>query len=152
MLAVFVASRFVVGIEPGYAGVKIDRLGGQPQVLPEGWTLVVPGLTRVVRYPLREQVYRALRGAGGQVVRFKSVEGLGVGADVTGRYAIDPGKLRQIAVRLPEDVGRELIEPVIDASIYRVLAQYTIRQIFSSARADIEQAVEKELRTRLAGD
>ena len=152
LLAGFVASRFVVGIEPGYAGVKLDRLGGQPQVLPEGWTLVLPGVTRVVRYPLREQVYRSMRGAGGQVVRFKSVEGLGIGADVTVRYAIDPNKLRQIAVRLPEDVGHELIEPVIDASIYRILAQYTIRQIFSSARSDIEQSIEKELRSRLASD
>jgi len=152
VLVVFAASRFVVGIEPGYAGVKISRLSGQVQVLPEGWSLVVPGATRVVRYPLREQVYRSTRGAAAGAVRFKSVEGLGIGADVTVRYSIDPQKLRQIAVRLPEDVGRELIEPVIDASIYRVLAQYTIRQIFSSGRGDIEQGIEKELRGRLAAD
>jgi regulator of protease activity HflC (stomatin/prohibitin superfamily) len=152
VLVVFVASRFVVGIEPGCAGVKISRLGGEVQVLPEGWSLVVPVVTRVVRYPLREQVYRSMRGATGGAVRFKSVEGLGIGADVTVRYSIDPSKLGQIAVRLPEDVGSELVEPVIDASIYRVLAQYTIRQIFSSGRGDIEAAIEKELRGRLAGD
>ncbi len=148
---VWAASACVVGIEPGYAGVKISRLGGQVQVLPEGWAFVVPGVTRVVRYPLREQVYRSMRGAAGGA-RFKSVEGLGIGADVTVRYTIDRSKLTQIAVRLPEDVGRELVEPVIDASIYRVLAQYTMRQIFSSARADIEQAIEKELRLRLSND
>ncbi len=152
VLAVFVASQFVVGIEPGYTGVRISRLGGQVQVLPQGWSLVVPGVTRVVRYPLREQVYHSMRSGVPGSGRFKSVEGLGVGADVTVRYSIDPSKLRQIAVRLPEDVGRELIEPVIDASIYRVLAQYTIRQIFSSARADIEQAIEKELRLHLSND
>jgi regulator of protease activity HflC (stomatin/prohibitin superfamily) len=41
---------------------------------------------------------------------------------------------------------------MIDASIYRVLAQYTIRQAFSSARGEIERAIEKELRERLAAD
>ncbi|MFN8091761.1 MAG: SPFH domain-containing protein [Vicinamibacteria bacterium] len=150
LAVVFVGSRFVVGIEPGYAGVELSRLGGQARVLPEGWALVVPGVTRVVRYPLREQVYRSARGGG--EVRFKSVEGLAIGADVTVRWSIDPARLRQMAVRLPEDVGRELIEPVIDASIYRVLAQYTIRQAFSSGRAEIERAIEKELRGRLAAD
>lgn len=152
LLAAFGVSRFVVGVEPGYAGVELSRLSGHVRVLPEGWTVVVPGVTRVVRYPMREQVYRSMRGANGSAVRFKSVEGLVIGADVTVRYSIDAAKLRQIAVRLPEDVGRELIEPVIDASIYRILAQYTIRQIFSSARAEIEKQIEKELRARLAND
>ncbi len=148
---VWAASACVVGIEPGHAGAKISRLGGQVQILPEGWAFVLPGVTRVVQYPLREQVYRSMRG-GAQGARFKSVEGLGIGADVTVRYAIDRSKLKQIAVRLPEDLGRELVEPVIDASIYRILAQYTIRQIFSSARGEIEKAIEKELRERLASD
>jgi regulator of protease activity HflC (stomatin/prohibitin superfamily) len=150
-VVVFALSRFVVGIEPGYAGVEIGRFSGQVRVVPEGWTLAVPGMSRVVRYPLREQVYRTTAGDGG-AVRFKSVEGLAIGADVTVRYSIDGTKLRQIALRLPEDVGHELIEPVIEASIYRVLAQYTIRQIFSSARGDIERSLEQELRGRLAED
>ena len=152
VLAVLFASRLVVGIEPGYAGVELSRLGGAPRVASPGWTFVVPGVTRVVRYPLREQVYRSMRGGTAAPVRFKSVEGLAVGADVIVRYSIDPQRLRQIAVRLPEDVGGDLVEPVIDASIYRVLAQYTIRQIFSSARGEIEKAIEQEVRGRLAND
>ncbi len=151
-VVVFVASRFVVGIEPGYAGVELSRFGGQPRVLPQGWAFVVPGMTRIVRDPLREQVYRSQRGTADGSVRFKSVEGLGIGADVTVRYTLDRAQLTQIALRLPEDVAGELVDPVIDASIYRVLAQYTIRQIFSSARGEIEKAIEKEVRERLAGD
>jgi regulator of protease activity HflC (stomatin/prohibitin superfamily) len=146
----FAVSRCVVGIEPGYAGVEIGRFSGRMRVLHEGWTVAVPGVSRIVRYPLREQVYSTASEKG--AVRFKSVEGLSIGADVTVRYSIDASQLRQIALRLPEDVGRDLIEPVIDASIYRVLAQYTIRQIFSSARGDIERSLEQELRERLAGD
>jgi regulator of protease activity HflC (stomatin/prohibitin superfamily) len=152
VLVLFLASRFVVGIEPGEGAVRINRLTGGVSVLPEGWALTCPGLMRVVRYPLREQVFRSAGGARANATPFQSLEGLSIGADVTVRYALDPAKVREIALRLPEDVGRDLVEPVIDTAIYRVLAQHNVREIFSSGRHEIELALEKELKERLTAD
>jgi regulator of protease activity HflC (stomatin/prohibitin superfamily) len=142
------ARHVFVGIEPGQGAVRINRMTGAVTVLPPGWCVALPGVSRIVRFPLREQIFRSLPSA----VPFQSAEGLPVGAEVTVRYGLDPAKIREIAMRLPEDVGRELVAPVIDTAIYRVLAQHTVREIFSTARHDIEETIEKELTMRLASD
>jgi regulator of protease activity HflC (stomatin/prohibitin superfamily) len=153
VLTGFLVSRFFVGIEPGQGGVRVNRLTGSIGVLSEGWSLAIPGVTRVVRFPLREQVFRSERGVrAGNQGAFQSLEGLSVGADVTVRYALDQSRMREMALRLPEDVAHELIEPVIDAAIHRTLAQHTVREIFSTGRHDIEAAIEKEVKDRLAAD
>jgi regulator of protease activity HflC (stomatin/prohibitin superfamily) len=150
---VWLLAQFFVGIEPGQGAVRLNRLTGSTTLLSEGWGIAVPGLTRIVRYPLREQIFRSERGLTARgAAPFQSLEGLSVGADMTVRYTLDPARIREIALRLPENVARDLIDPVIDASIYRVLAQYNVREIFSSKRREIEQAIEKELKDRLAAD
>src|SRR5262245_19213906 len=89
-LAAFLLPRFVTGIAPGEAGVRVNRLTGSVAVLPEGWSLAIPGVTRLVRFPLREQVFHigAATGATGRNA-FQSTEGLTLGADITVRYALD---------------------------------------------------------------
>jgi regulator of protease activity HflC (stomatin/prohibitin superfamily) len=149
----YTVAHMFVGIEPGEGVVRVNRLTGTVTPLSEGWSLGLPGVVRYIRYPLREQVFRSERGikAGGSGA-FQSMEGLAIGADVTVRYALDPVRMRQIALQLPADVRGELIEPVIDAAIHRTLAQHTVREIFSTGRQDIEQAIEKEVKERLAAD
>jgi regulator of protease activity HflC (stomatin/prohibitin superfamily) len=146
----WLVSRLVSGVEPGNAAVRVNRLTGSVAVLHEGWSLAVPGVTRFIRYPLREQVFRTTANAGHGT--FQSMEGLSVGADVTVRYSLDSGRIAEVALRLPEDVAHQLIEPVIEAAIHRTLAQHTVREIFSTGRQDIEQAIEKEVKERLAVD
>ena len=148
----FIVTRFIAGVEPGEGVVRVNRLTGSVNVLPEGWSLAVPGITRLVRYPLREQVFRTDRAGRGGGGRFQSMEGLSVGADVTVRYALDQTRIREIALRLPEDVARELIEPVIDAAIHRTLAQHTVREIFSTRRNEIEAAIATEVKEHLLRD
>ncbi|MCC6131096.1 MAG: prohibitin family protein [Acidobacteria bacterium] len=149
----YLVSRSVTGVEPGQGSVAINRLTGTVTILPEGWSVVLPGITRVVRYPLREQVYQshqAAKAAGPAPIR--SLEGLSLGASVTVRYSLDAKRIREIAMKLPEDVGRELVEPVIGSAVYSVFAQYTVRDIFSVKRHEIEAALEEQLKKRLSGD
>jgi len=147
------ASRFVVELDPGQGAVRINRLTGSVSVLSNEWGLGIPGVTRLIRYPVREQVFRTERGMSATAPgAFQSLEGLQVGADITVRYQLDQSRIREIAPRLPADVGRELIEPVIDSAIHRTLAQHTVREIFSTGRHDIEAAIEKEIKDRLTSD
>jgi len=114
---------------------------------------VVPGVQRMRVFSLRDQSWRAaqMSRADGPAP-LQSVEGLSLGADLTVRYAIDPLKVAALAKSLPDDVGAEIVEPAAQGVIYKVFARYTVREIFSTKRSEIQAAVENELKPRLAAD
>jgi regulator of protease activity HflC (stomatin/prohibitin superfamily) len=148
-----VEMRPVRTINPGEVGVRVNRVTGRVSQLHEGWALVVPCVHELRRFPLRDQIYRAVRSAraDGQAP-FQTVEGLSIGVDVAVRYALDPTRVVTVAEELPADVGRELVEPVVDGVLHRAFAQHTVREIFSTERAQIQKAIEDELRPSLLPD
>src|SRR5262249_9817322 len=58
----------------------------------------------------------------------------------------------QKAQSLPEDINRELVEPLVQGVVYRIFAQHTVREIFSTKRQEIQKAIEDELKPLLAAD
>jgi regulator of protease activity HflC (stomatin/prohibitin superfamily) len=143
----------VTTIEPGTLGVRINRLTGSLAVVPEGPAVILPGVHDLRRYPVRDQVYRPRASASAEAPSaFQSIEGLPVGVEVTVRYALDPDSLGAITNRLPENVGQDLIEPVVDGVLHRAFAKRTVREIFSDKRLEIQAELEKELRGRLKED
>jgi regulator of protease activity HflC (stomatin/prohibitin superfamily) len=143
----------VRGVLPGELGVRVNRVTGAMALMPEGPVLVAPFVHALRIYSLRDQVYRPernLKSAG--EAPFQSIEGLSIGMEVTVRYALDPDRLAAIARRLPQDVGKDLVEPVVDGVLYRTLARYTVKEIFSDKRAELQQKVEDELRRALEPD
>jgi regulator of protease activity HflC (stomatin/prohibitin superfamily) len=135
----------------GEVGVRANRLTGDASVVRAGSVFVWPGLQDLRVYDLREQVYRPLQGASASgPAPFQSVEGLSIGVDVAVHYALDPARIGAIARDLPVDVGGEVVAPAVQGVIYRVFTRYTVREIFSSKRAEIQQAIEAELRPKLA--
>jgi len=133
----------------GALAVRTSQLDGSATVLDEGPAWALPGLHAVRHFVLRDQLSRP--GAGSKAP-FQSVEGLSFGADIVVRWAVDPARVAQIARRLPEDIGTAAVEPALQAVVYRTFSRYTIREIFSSKRAEIQQAIEAELKPRLAAD
>src|SRR4029079_18048941 len=57
-----------------------------------------------------------------------------------------------VARRLPADVGKDLIEPVVDGVLHRSLSKHTVREVFTEKRVEIQDDVEQELRGLLARD
>jgi regulator of protease activity HflC (stomatin/prohibitin superfamily) len=137
----------------GEVGVRINQLTGTVSEWSEGSVLVAPGLHRMRVFALRDQSWRAaqMSRADGPAP-LQSVEGLSLGADLTVRYALDPLKLAALAKGLPDDLGAEIVEPAANGVIYKVFARYTVREIFSTKRSEIQAAVEAELKPRLAND
>src|SRR5262249_41743598 len=82
----------------------------------------------------------------------QSVEGLSLGVDLAIRYALDPVRLHAVPASLPGNVAGEIVEPAVQGVIYKVFARYTVREIFSTKRVEIQQAIEAELGKRLAQD
>ena len=140
-------------IERGEVGLRINRLTGEVSEAAEGAVVVLPAVHELRRYSLREQVYRPAEGqsASGESP-FQSVEGLSIGVDVSIRYVLDASRLTQTARALPADIDREVVEPVVQSVLYKTFAAHTVREIFSTQRRPIQQAIEAELKPLLARD
>lgn len=133
--------------------LRENRLTGSGSLHREGTLLVWPGLHEVRRYSLRDQIYRPLDSAKADgAAPFQSIEGLSLGVDLTVRYALDPVRLPALARQLPDDLGRDLVQPAVQGVIYKTFTRYTVREIFSARRAEIQQTLEAELKPRLAAD
>jgi regulator of protease activity HflC (stomatin/prohibitin superfamily) len=137
----------------GDVGVRTNQLTGGVTEFREGSVLVLPALHELHSYSLRDQVYHPVPGrrADGEAA-FQSVEGLSLGVDLSVRYALDATRIAAIAKNLPDDIGGEVVQPAVQGVIYKVFTRYTVREIFSSKRAEIQQAIEAELRGKLAAD
>jgi regulator of protease activity HflC (stomatin/prohibitin superfamily) len=135
----------------GEIGVRTGRVSGDASVVRAGSVFVFPGLQDLRVYDLREQVFHPTDSASASgPAPFQSVEGLSIGVDVSAHYALDPARIATIARDLPADLGKDVVAPAVQGVIYRVFTRYTVREIFSSKRAEIQQVIEAELRPRLA--
>jgi regulator of protease activity HflC (stomatin/prohibitin superfamily) len=154
-LALFVVWRYppVQTVPRGQMAVRNSSLTGQVEVFTAGSLWALPALYQVRRFSLRDQVYRPENsGKANGEAPFQSIEGLSLGVDLVVRYAIDPARIAAAARDLPDDVQGEVVEPAVQGVIYKLLARYTVREIFSSKRAEIQQAIETELRPKLGAD
>ena len=143
----------LVRIARGEIGMRANNLTGKVDEFRESTLLVLPGLHTLRVFSLRERVYRpegSMRADGPSP--FQSVEGLSLGVDVSVRYALDPARLPAVWNSLPDDLTGDIVQPAVSSVIYKVFARYTVREIFSSKRADIQEAIENELRPKLATD
>jgi regulator of protease activity HflC (stomatin/prohibitin superfamily) len=131
-------------------GVRTNQLTGGVTEWREGSVFVLPGLHQVRVLPLRDQQYRP--GRVGNAVQLQSIEGLSIGVDIAVRWALDASRVAAVAKNLPENIDGEIVEPAVQGVIYKVFARYTVREIFSSKRAEIQQAIESELKPKLAAD
>ncbi|AIY40126.1 Membrane protease subunit [Collimonas arenae] len=140
-------------LEPGEVGIRTNKLTGSATEIKEGLVVVIPGLHELRRYSLLDQVYRPVRSskANGEAP-FQSIEGLSLGVDLTIRYTIDPTRLAAIAQKLPTDINGEIVEPMVQGVIYKSFTRYSVRDIFSTKRGEIQKEIENELKPKLAAD
>jgi regulator of protease activity HflC (stomatin/prohibitin superfamily) len=133
--------------------LRLNRLTGTTTRLGEGVALVLPGIHELRRYSLLDQTYTPTRSAKADgEAPFQSSEGLSLGVELSIRYAIDPATLADKASRLPDDVGAELVEPLVQGVVYKVFTRYTVREIFSTKRQELQDVIEGELKPLFASD
>ena len=137
----------------GDVGIRVNQLTGTVSEWREGSVLVLPGLHEMRTWTLRDQSYRPARSAtadGGAPLQ--SLEGLSLGVDLSVRYALDGSRLSTLYKNLPDDIGAEIVEPAVQGAMYKVFARYTVREIFSTKRLEIQKILETELTQKLAAD
>jgi regulator of protease activity HflC (stomatin/prohibitin superfamily) len=137
----------------GEIGMRLNQLTGSSTEVRDGAVIIIPGLHELRRFSLRDQVYRPTANVSASgPAPFQSVEGLSIGVDISVRYALDASQIAAMARDLPEDINKEIVEPVVQGVLYKTLARYTVREIFSTKRPEIAQLIETELKPRLAKD
>ena len=140
-------------IARGELGIRVNRLTGEVEETRDASVLVLPGLHELRVFSVRDRVYRAADSARADgAAPFQSVEGLSLGVDVSVRYALDVTRLRAVWNNLPENLDADLVQPAVASVMYKVFARYTVREIFSTKRAEIRESIENELRAKLAAD
>ncbi len=144
-----IASKPLHHIGSGQIGVRINQFSGDVTQVRDGMVLVLPGLHQLRRYAMQDQTYRP---SNRSEAPFQSIEGLSLGVDLSVRYALDPAKVGQIAKNLPADLNGQVVEPAVQGIIYKAFAHYTVREIFSTKRQELQQMIEAELKPKLAAD
>jgi regulator of protease activity HflC (stomatin/prohibitin superfamily) len=140
-------------IGPQEVGVRLNRWSGSSTTLGEGLALVIPGLHELRRFGLEDHMYRPQRSSTSDgEAPLQSSEGLSIGAELNIRYALDPQRLDTLGRKLPNDIDGELVGPLLQGVIYRAFTHYTVREIFSSKRQELQDTIEAELRPLMAKD
>jgi len=150
-------AKSVAVVPDGEAGVRVSEFWGvRPGTLYPGVHLVTPLVDSVALYDTREQVYLTsathFPKPENEVLTVQAREGLNIGIAVAVRYRIDPRRLSYIHANLPQDIGDQVVAPVV-ASTYRSLApNYITREIFAVKREELRSKAAEAIKTRLEAD
>jgi regulator of protease activity HflC (stomatin/prohibitin superfamily) len=146
----FVHPPFAV-VHRGELLVRSGAFGGSAQVFSAGAVPVVPGIHQIRSFSTRDQIFRPLESASATgPAPFQSIEGLSIGIDLAVRWAVDPARLGQMSKEFPDDIGADLVRPAVQGVIFPLFAKYTVREIFSGKRAEIQQELINGLAPRFA--
>jgi regulator of protease activity HflC (stomatin/prohibitin superfamily) len=136
-------------VNRGDVVLRTNQLTGGSSEFHEGSMLMLPGIHAVRNFSLRDQVYQPLESSKADgPAPFQSIEGLSIGIDLSVRYALEGS----LAKNLPDDINGQVVQPAVQGVIYKIFTRYTVREIFSSKRAEIQQLIEAELKPKLAAD
>jgi regulator of protease activity HflC (stomatin/prohibitin superfamily) len=140
-----------VGVRRGEVLVRTNVLDGSVTVFTGGTVAVLPGIHQVRCYSIRDQVYRPAESATATgPAPFQSIEGLSIGVDLTVRWTVDRARLAEMSREFPEDLNQDLVAPAVQGVIYPLFARYSVREIFSRRRAEIQQELMTELEPKFA--
>ncbi|MGB6353863.1 MAG: SPFH domain-containing protein, partial [Steroidobacteraceae bacterium] len=138
-------------VHRGEVLVRTDMVDGSASVYTAGTVLALPAIHQVRRYPTRDQVYRPIDSASATgSAPFQSVEGLSIGIDLAVRWTIDPRRLAQMSKEYPDDLNADLVSPAVQGVIFPLFARYSVREIFSSRRAEIQRELTAQLEPKFA--
>jgi regulator of protease activity HflC (stomatin/prohibitin superfamily) len=136
-------------VRRGEVLVRTDALDGSVSVYNAGTVLVLPGIHQVRRYSIRDQVYRPTESASATgSAPFQSVEGLSIGVDLAVRWSVDLARLARMSKEFPDDISADLVAPAVQGIVYPTFARYSVREIFSQKRTEIQQELITELKPK----
>jgi regulator of protease activity HflC (stomatin/prohibitin superfamily) len=136
-------------VRRGEVLVRTDSLDGSVSVYTAGTVLVLPGIHQARHFSIHDQVYRPTESATATGASpFQSVEGLSIGVDLAVRWTVDRARLAQMSKEFPDDIGADLVAPAVQGIVYPSFARYSVREIFSQRRTQIQAELLAELKPK----
>ncbi len=145
----------LVFIQPQERGVVISALSGtgyRPTPLEPGLHWIMPYAESVVRYSISNETYTMSATAtegkvqGDDSVSARTADGQQVYLDASVIYAADPEKVVKLHIQWQGRYEDEFVRPRSRSLIYNRAAQYTVEEIYGSKRAELQKAIEDEIR------
>jgi prohibitin 2 len=129
------------------------RLGRQ------GVTFIAPLVSSTQDYDLRRLEY-TMSGVSGEGRKEQiddslwspTQEGLQVGIDLTVWHHVDPDRLISIHQKIGPDYEEKIIRPAIRSVIRLVISEYSVMDVYSAKRANIQDEINRKIRTLIERD
>lgn len=148
----------VLTIPPAHVAAVYDPLRGgvQQQVLPEGFHIVMPWW-QTEQFSQQTQEYTmsgssgpAAEGAvpGEGAIRCQTNEGMNVEVDCTVLFHVDPKDANDLWQQIGDDYIRIITRPYVQNIMRMVVAKYSVVDVYSAKRKEIEQEIVDTLRPR----
>lgn len=160
VLAISLVSASMVFIPPDQVGIVVSLLspgGIRPQPMRAGLHWIFPVLEAEINYPISWQTYTmSTKPTEGQVfgddsIRARTSDGQEVRLDVSLIFRVDPEQVVSLHVAWQERYTVDLVRPLIRGLVRTQVSQFTVKEVNSSARKDLEVNLDSLLRNQLSG-
>ncbi|MBN1994415.1 MAG: hypothetical protein JW953_17080 [Anaerolineae bacterium] len=144
-----------VFIEPQEVGIVISVLapdGYYDRPLRSGLRWIVPVLEQVKRYPIYWQTYtmssKLSEGEkmGDDSITARTSDGQEVSLDCSLIFQLDPEQVMRIHIDWQDRYIEDFVRPVTRGVIRTLVSQYTVDEVNSSKRLDLERDINQQLR------
>ena len=159
VLGLTLLSASLVFIEPQEVGVVIsviNRFGYREEPFTSGVHWIVPLAERVVRYPISWQNYtmstEPYEGikVGNDAIAARTSDGQAVYLDSTIIYRIDPNEVIRVHIDFQDRYINDFIRPIMRGVIRTEVSQFTVEEVNSSKRKNLEDNLDEILREQLS--
>lgn len=154
-LSLTMLSASLVFIEPQQVGVVVslmNRDGYREQPMRSGLHWIVPLAERVEQYPIYWQTYtmstEPFEGTkvGNDTISARSSDGQAVYLDSSILFRIDPNEAIRVHIDFQDRYIDDFVRPIMRGVIRTEVSQFTVDEINSSKRKDLEANLEEILR------
>jgi len=146
-------------VQIGYALLTFNIFTKKYGVKGEGIQFVPRFFYTTYLYNIRRQEYTmtSRKGEGNKKNVDDSLwsptkEGLQVGLDLTCWYRIPMENITNIHKNIGPDYDEKVIRPVIRSEVRHVVSSYSVTEIYSSEREEIQKEIERRIKERLEKD
>jgi regulator of protease activity HflC (stomatin/prohibitin superfamily) len=149
----------LVFIRPNEVGVVVSfpSPGGvRPQPLSGGLYLIIPFTERVVKYPIAWQTYTmaSTYGEGDHVgndsIRARTSDGQEVLLNCSVIFRVDREQVVLLHIEWQDRYKEDFVRPTTRALVRRQVSQFTVEEVNSSSRRDLEADLDRRLRETFA--
>lgn len=155
VIVISLLSAAIVFIDPTQVGVVVSLIapgGVRPQPLRAGLHLIIPVLENEVKYPISWQTYTMsgspLEGQmkGDDSIRARTSDGQEVRIDSSIIFRINQEQVVTLHIDWQARYLTDFVRPVIRGIVRTQVSQFTVKEVNSSARRDLETTLERLLR------